>query len=434
MTGSGMGFMRAPALAHRQLVPAWQVAAVICVNLVAFYDFLIYAVMAPQLALALFPQHDPMTALMATFAAFAAGFAMRPVGALVMGRIADRHGRVAALRVNVALMAMAMAGFTLLPDHAAIGAVSGGIAVVLRLVQGFVIGGEPGPSTAWLVEAAPLSHRGFYASFQYASQDAAILLAGAVSMGLSVLFDAAQLALWGWRFAFGIGAVLLAVAWPLRRRLSETALLAGAAMPAGTARPGLRFYVASGVLLAQSTVGIYVLIELSTHAVAVLGHDGMGGSAITLAVGLGGLVGGPLGGWLADRAGRRRIGATFLCMLCALSLLGFPYVVGKGNVTLLVGWAGLAAFCAALANAALFVAIAEALPVQRRSLVLGTLYAAVVAAFGGTTPLVLTWLSGSAAGGIEERGGIAPGLVLAVVSAMGVLAALALPRTPKSRH
>src|SRR5262249_42176878 len=150
------------------------------------------------------------------------GFVSRPIGSIVIGRMGDRVGRKPAMILSFTLLGVGIVGLALTPSFAMIGVAAPVLAVTFRLVQGFALGGEVGPTTAFLVEGAPLLQRGFYGSFQYATQDLAILVAGLVGVTLSHLLAPAFFDANGWRIAFLIGALIVPFGLMIRRSLPET--------------------------------------------------------------------------------------------------------------------------------------------------------------------------------------------------------------------
>lgn len=152
------------------------VIAAVIGNTLEWYDFAVYGFFAITIAKLFFPTGDPTVSLLLTVATFGVGFVMRPVGAVVLGVLADRRGRKTALSLTILLMALGTAMIGLAPTYAMAGAWAPAIIVLARLIQGFSAGGEIGGATAFLVEHAPPERRGFYASWQQASQAAALLL------------------------------------------------------------------------------------------------------------------------------------------------------------------------------------------------------------------------------------------------------------------
>jgi MHS family citrate/tricarballylate:H+ symporter-like MFS transporter len=159
----------------RGSVPARLVAAVVVGNALEFYDFLTYAFFAVYIGRAFFPSNVPTASLLASLGTFAVGFVTRPIGGLVIGRIGDRLGRKPAMILSFSLMGVAILGLALTPPHSMIGIAAPVLIVFFRMLQGFALGGEVGPTTAFLLEAAPEDRRGFYTSFQSWSQHLSIL-------------------------------------------------------------------------------------------------------------------------------------------------------------------------------------------------------------------------------------------------------------------
>ena len=187
------------------------VFAVVAGNALEFYDFLTFSYFSIYIGHAFFPSHDPMLSLLASLATFGVGFATRPIGAVVIGSWGDRKGRKPATIFCFALMGFAIVGLALTPSYASIGVVAPIIVVTLRLVQGFALGGEVGPTTAILIEAAPANRRGFYGSLQGASQFASTFFAGVIGFTLTSTMSPEAFADYGWRIALLIGTIILPV-------------------------------------------------------------------------------------------------------------------------------------------------------------------------------------------------------------------------------
>jgi len=209
-------------IAEPRRLPARQVLAVVAGNALQFYDFVTYAFFAPQIGRAFFPSDTAGTSLLASLATFGVGFLTRPLGALVIGRIGDRAGRKPAMLLSFSLMSVGVIGLPCVPSYAALGITAPLLVIALRLVQGFALGGEVGPSTAFLLEAAPPLRRGLYVSLQATSADAAVCFAGLVGVALAGLLSEAALEAWGWRMAMLLGAVTIPFAFAARRSLMET--------------------------------------------------------------------------------------------------------------------------------------------------------------------------------------------------------------------
>ena len=159
-------------------LPLRQIGAVVVGNALEFYDFLTFAYFAVYIGQAFFPAHNPTSSLLMSLGTFGAGFVTRPIGALVIGAMGDRIGRKPAMMLSFAVMGFSILGLALTPPFARIGVAAPILVLVFRLIQGFALGGEVGPTTAYLIEAAPAGRRGLYGSLQYASQNVATLVAG----------------------------------------------------------------------------------------------------------------------------------------------------------------------------------------------------------------------------------------------------------------
>ncbi len=196
-------------------------------NLVEWYDWYVYSAFSLYFAPSFFPKGDQTAQLLNAAAVFAIGFLMRPVGGWLLGVYADKHGRKAGLTLSVWLMCAGSLAVALAPSYARIGVFAPVLLVAARLLQGLSVGGEYGASATYLSELAGTRHRGFVASFQYVTLIAGQLLALAVLLILQRALSEAQLADWGWRVPFAIGALASLAALQLRRRLVETAAFAG---------------------------------------------------------------------------------------------------------------------------------------------------------------------------------------------------------------
>ena len=181
-------------------------------NLVEWYDFYTYSAFALYFAAAFFPTGDQTAQLLNTAAIFAVGFLMRPIGGWLFGHFADRHGRRLSLTVSVLMMCFGSLMIAVMPTHATIGIAAPIALLVARLVQGLSLGGEYGTSATYLSEMAHPDHRGFYSSFQYVTLIGGQLIAMLVLLVLQrLLLTPEQLADWGWRIPFAIGAGLAIV-------------------------------------------------------------------------------------------------------------------------------------------------------------------------------------------------------------------------------
>jgi MFS family permease len=409
--------MPAPALKKRH------VAAAVIGNALEFYDFTTYAYFALQIGRTFFPAHDPFVSLMITLVTFGAGFIMRPVGAVVIGRFADRIGRKPAMILSFALMGGGVLALALTPSYAQIGIAAPIIVVLIRLVQGFALGGDVGPTTAFLLEAAPINQRGLYGSLQFASQGLATLAAGVVGVVLAHFLSSAQLDHFGWRIALALGALVVPIGLAMRRTLPETLPEVSQSLPVPPPADISRIVVLGLLLIMGGTTGVYVLNYMSTYAQNTLHLSTSAAFASTLAFGIVSIIFSPIAGFVSDRAGRKpvmiwpRLGMTLAVYPAFLALTHWP-----SAFTLICATAILGLLTQSTGSVGL-VAITESLPPRIRSATTAGIYAVGVAVFGGTTQPIVAWLmhlSGSA---------LAPAWFLTGTSSIALIATLLMRET-----
>jgi MFS family permease len=370
-----------------------QIGSVALGNALEFYDFLIFSIFAVQIGQAFFPANDPMSSLLAALATFGAGFVTRPLGAWVFGRYADKRGRRPAMVASFAVLGCSSLALALIPPYAAIGAAAPVLAIVARLVQGLALGGEVGPSSAFLAEIAPPEKRGAYVSLQFASQNFALLVAGLVGVGLSAVMSETALAVWGWRVALVAGALIVPIGLVLRRTLPET-LETAACGKARTPVPRYRHIaVLALATIASATVINYVLTYLSTFAQAVLAMSPGEAFGAAVAVGVSGTIGALLSGMLSDRVGRRPVMLWPMALSVLIIMPVFWLLDAHPLPVLLYLAAFVLRFTTVLAGTAAFIAVSEAFPTGVRSTALGLTYSLAVSTLGGTTQFVVAWLT-----------------------------------------
>ncbi len=385
------------------------VAAVAAGNGLEFYDFLIYATFALYIGKAYFPAHGPAMSLLLSLATFGIGFATRPLGGIVLGRLGDRIGRKPAMLISFALMAVGLLGLAVTPSYAQIGLAAPALVVIFRLIQGFALGGEVGPTTAYLVEAAPPHRRGFIGSMQGASQGVAILAASAAALALSFALSPHDLERWGWRVAFLLGLVIVPFGLWLRGGLPDIAhadgpLVADPGQPDSprTAplpdqrpvppRPLWILVALSVMLLASGTINSYVATYMTTFAMDTMHLSAHAAFGVGVVNGVCTLIFVPIGGWLSDRFGRRAIMIPAATLSALAILPAFWMLLRHPTPLMLYGGMAATAIPGGIASAAILVSITESFPSRMRSFAVGTIYAVAIAIFGGTTQFVVAWL------------------------------------------
>src|SRR5271166_6082172 len=191
-------------------------------NFLEQFDFFLAGFYATYIAKTFVPAQSQFVSLMWTFGGFALGFFMRPLGAIVLGSYIDKVGRRKGLIVTLSIMASGTMLIAFVPGYATIGLFAPVIVVIGRLLQGFSAGAELGGVSVYLAEMATPGHKGFYTSWQSASQQVAIILSAALGYGLNRWMTADDVNAWGWRIPFFIGCAIVPVIFILRRSLLET--------------------------------------------------------------------------------------------------------------------------------------------------------------------------------------------------------------------
>lgn len=407
------------------------VAAVVLGNALEFYDFTIYAFFAKPIGEAFFPAQNATDSLLASLALFGIGYVMRPIGGILIGAFADRAGRKPAMLITIALMAVGMLMLAACPGYVTLGGWSQVIVIVGRLIQGLALGGEVGPSTAYLLEAAPPNHRGFVASWQIASQGCAALIAGIVASALTYAVGDAAMGDWGWRVMFALGIGVVPVGLIIRSHLPETA--GGQADPSAAdstfavvrrlVREHGRMLVLTFLIIAASTVSNAVGTNMPVFAQATLGLTETVSTAVPIALGLASIVFPLLGGWLADRVGRRAVMIWPRLLIVLLTVPAFAWLVQNPTGASVYAVTFLLSALSSINAAAIIVAIPESLPRAVRSAGLSIVYAFSVSIFGGSTNYVVNKL-------IALTGDkMAPAYYLVAFSVVGTIAALLMPET-----
>jgi MFS family permease len=193
-------------------------------TVIEWYDFYLYALLTPFLAPLFFPADNPTTSLLSGFAVYGAGFAVRPFGALVFGRIGDVIGRKYAFLLTVTIMGAATFIVGLLPTYAQIGIVAPAVLVLLRLLQGLALGGEYGGAAIYVAEHAPDGKRGLYTSWIQTTATVGMFAALGMILATRLGFGEEAYRDWGWRVPFLISFILVGGALYIRMRLQETPL------------------------------------------------------------------------------------------------------------------------------------------------------------------------------------------------------------------
>src|SRR6202163_3139210 len=359
-------------------------------NALEFYEILVYGYFAVTVAKVFFPAADEAVSILVTLGTFGASFFARPVGALFLGAYGDRKGRKKALTLSILLMTIGTGMMTIMPSYGSVGLLAPVLVIAARLLQGFSVGGEFASSTAFLVEHRP-DRAGFFASWQWASQGLAALVATGFGVLLTGTMSTAALQSFGWRLPFAFGLLIGPVGYYVRSRMSETPEF----LDAGAARAPLRellvgqwdrLLLTTGAVIA-STSSQYMIVFMPAYAIKEL-HlpQSVGFTAALLAAALQSLVV-PFVGLLVDKVGQIpiMIGAAVLFAVTA-----YPaFVLLGANASLLmlalmVCWLGL---LKSFFSGALPSLMAKVFPTSTRVTGMSLSYNIAGAVFGGFAPV-----------------------------------------------
>src|SRR5215468_10745950 len=197
----------------------WSVVRVSSGNFLEMYDFMVFGYYATAIGKAFFPSGSAFLSLMLSLMTFGAGFLMRPLGALVLGAYTDRKGRRAGLLLTLGLMSVGIFSIACMPSYAAIGLLAPLLVVIGRLLQGFSAGMELGGVSVYLSEIATPKHKGFFVSWQSASQQVAVMFAALLGVLFNLFLSAQATADWGWRIPLLVGCLIIPVLLKLRTSL-----------------------------------------------------------------------------------------------------------------------------------------------------------------------------------------------------------------------
>jgi MHS family citrate/tricarballylate:H+ symporter-like MFS transporter len=398
-------------------------------NFMEMFDFFLFGFYASYISKAFFPSGDEFASLMLTFMTFGAGFLMRPLGAIILGAYVDRVGRRQGLIVTLALMALGTMLIAFVPGYATIGLLAPALVLIGRLLQGFSAGVELGGVSVYLAEMATPGRKGFYVSWQSASQQVAIIVAAAIGYGLNIWLTKDQVGDWGWRVPFFIGCMIVPVLFVIRRSLQETEEFL-----ARKRKPNLseifrsmlenwKLVIAGMMLVSMTTVSFYLItVYTPTFGKNVLKLSTESALIVTFCVGISNFIWLPVMGALSDRIGRRPLLLVFTVLTILTAYPAMTWLVGDatfGKMLVVELWLS---FLYASYNGAMVVALTEVMPVDVRTAGFSLAYSLATAIFGGFTPAIATGL-------IEiTHDKAAPGLWMSFAAVCGLIATLVLYR------
>ena len=370
-------------------------------NALEMYDFTIYSFFAVVIAKNFFPAQSPVASLLMSLTAFGVGFLMRPVGAMVIGRLADRKGRKAALTLTILLMTLGTALIAFAPTYQQAGVYGTVMLVIGRLTQGFSAGGEIGTASVLLMESTTPRSRCASVSWQAASQGYAALVGAGIGLLLSSILSTPDLEDWGWRVPFLIGLLIGPVGLYIRRCMPETLEQPAPKRGPAVAKPDwrsvidLRNTVLATGLMASATIGMYLFIfYMPSYLITTLHYPQRSAMAIACVAAACLAVISPIAGRYADR---HRLRKKLLVWTVALPVISaWPAFWLLSHTTDLYAAMLIVALLVlpgCVGSGAFFAMIMEGFAKPQRALGTSVSYSFGVTLFGGFSPLIATWLT-----------------------------------------
>jgi len=398
-------------------------------NFLEMFDFFLFGFYATYISKAFFPAGSEFASLMLTFMTFGAGFLMRPLGAILLGAYIDQIGRRLGLIVTLSIMACGTILIAFVPGYATIGLAAPLLVLTGRLLQGFSAGVELGGVSVYLSEMATPGHKGFYVSWQSASQQVAIMFAAIIGFALNQALSPAAVSDWGWRVPFFIGCMIIPFLFYIRRSLQETEEFQQRkhhpTMPEifATVARNWQIVLLGMLLVSMTTISFYTItVYTPTFGKSVLKLSETDSLIVTFCVAVSNFIWLPVMGALSDRIGRKPILIVFSALTVLTAYPTLAWLVGNAsfaNMLIVLLWLS---FLYGSYNGAMVVALTEVVPASVRTAGFSLAYALATALFGGFTPLVSTWL-------IEETSNrAAPAFWLMVGGACGLVATLLIYR------
>ena len=407
-------------------------------NFLEMYDFLVFGYYAAAIGRTFFPKTSEFASLMLSFLTFGVGFLIRPFGAVILGAYVDRQGRRKGLILTLALMSMGTLSIACVPGYAAIGLAAPMLVVAGRLLQGFSAGVELGSASVYLAEIATPGNRGFYVSWQNASQQCSVVLSALLGVVLSSSLAPAQMDAWGWRVPLLVGCLLIPVLFVLRRSLGETAEFLARKRQLSTREvltsvaANWRLVTLGAMLVSMSTSFFYLItVYTPTFGRSVLRLSDHASLTVTMTIGFSNFLWLPLMGAVSDRVGRRPLLLGSAILTLATIYPALAWLAGAASFSRLLGVELWMSALYGTYNAAMVVYLTELIPAEVRATGFSLAYSVAAIVFGGFTPAICTYL-------IHVTGNsAAPGIWMSFTASVGIAATLvsaqmdARPRGPR---
>lgn len=362
-------------------------------NALEWYDYALYSQFVPMIAKHFFPETE--LAELISMIVFAAGFLMRPVGAVVFGYLGDTHGRRLALTVGIIAMAFPTATIGLLPSYASIGISATILLALVRLIQGFALGGEFSGCISYMIEHAPAEKRGLAGSAAFVSMAGGMFIGTVTGVSMSFIMSEEALYSWGWRVPFVIGFFIGMVGLYIRYRLPETPEYTKAKkngeLSESPVLETLKYYWPPLLIAIFLYINVMVPYYVSTIYVEAfmqnLGYTRGESGFVSLIILMTMVMVFPISGRLSDKYGRKyvlTIGSV------AIIVLAYPMMTALGGMDIIAATCSQVIFAAAIAfyMGPMPATAVEMFPTKVRFTGLGLSHNTCAAIFGGTAPMM----------------------------------------------
>lgn len=401
-----------------------------------WFDFTLYGALAATLLPKLFfPAMDPTSALLASLATFGVGLAARPLGAIICGSLGDKFGRRNLMLATVSVMGVVSVAMGLLPTYAQIGVWAPILLVILRIVQGFALGGESTGGQLMAIEHASADRRGKYSGLLGICSPVSQILANASLFGLSAALSADAFESWGWRVPFLLSFLLVIIGVYIRLKVHETPAFAemkratNVVQVSNPLRDAVRFHykpLLRWMLFFCGPAAIFYLIVVFSlsYITKTLAVPKQTGFMLLMGANVFAIVGALAGGMLSDRIGRKKALAIGSIATLLISLVYFSILDTRSFVPMLIAmglFLGFTQFQSGIQP----VAFAEAFPTNVRYSGSALAYTGANLLTGGPMPMVSVWLLSISNG--------SPWAVVALCAVLNVISLIAILSGPETR-